>query len=128
MVKVRSCVHRIDPFRSPLARVETARQSESSAKFYNSSNLDVPTLTLGVLKFDRAESFWLPRGLAKCMFNPLPENEAPTPGAFVVITPQHQCPLLLSFYINICRCHSVCPRACATACVCVCVCVCALYE
>ena len=60
-------------------------QPESSTKFYNSSSPDVPTLTLCVLKFDRAESFWLPRGLAKFMFNPLPENEAPTPG----------CPLLL---------------------------------
>ena len=50
------------------------------------------TLTLCVLRFDRAESFWMPTGLTKISgsFNPLTEKEAPAT----------RMPLLLFFFFN----------------------------
>ena len=44
-------------------------QSESTTKFYNSSKADagghVLTLTWCVLRYDRAESFWMPTDIVK---------------------------------------------------------------
>ena len=59
-------------FNRPLSFISLSHsdnQSQSTTKFYNSSKVDagghVLTLTSCVLRFDRAESFWMPTDIVK---------------------------------------------------------------